>query len=392
MRSGKGKYAMTRAEFVRQLAASGLLTATGLPVACGGGDRPRPADAPRDGCSVAPVSFKGVNYDTGTSYAPPHLSRGYWSTELMTAEIERICGPLGCNAVHVFGSELARLADTARTALDRCLHVIVQPRRIDTPPSGQLAHLGELAEEAERLGQRFGRDAMTLDLGCELSIFMAGIIPGATFLDRASALMTATPAQHEEFNRSLNAHLEEARTVARARFGGRITYGSGMWERVDWNGFDLVGVDLYRDANNADTFVDDLRAYRQWQKPVVVLEFGCTTHEGADRKGAVGDDIVDWEAPRPTVTPGTVRSEETQAAYIVDLLGIFRAEGIVGAFVFELIEPSYPHSSQPQYDLDMASFGILKAVPADPEDPASPYTAAPKAAFDAVARFHAQTD
>lgn len=46
------------------------------------------------------------------------------------------------------------------------------------------AHLAAAATAAEELRQRYGRDA--LDVGCELTVFGSGTIPGDTYADRSA--------------------------------------------------------------------------------------------------------------------------------------------------------------------------------------------------------------
>jgi hypothetical protein len=58
-----------------------------------------------------------------------------------------------------------------------------------------------------------------------------------------------------------------------------------------------------------------------------------------------------------------VRDEEAQSRYVLDLLQIFEEEGIDGAFVFTFVSPSYPYSDDPMFDLDMASYSIVKTYP-----------------------------
>ncbi|MEZ4564748.1 MAG: hypothetical protein R2853_18615 [Thermomicrobiales bacterium] len=59
-----------------------------------------------------------------------------------------------------------------------------------------------------------------------------------------------------------------------------------------------------------------------------------------------------------------VRSERVQADAIRSLLEIYTAEHVHGAYVFTFIEPEMTCDPDPLYDLDMASFGIVKALPA----------------------------
>jgi len=73
-----------------------------------------------------------------------------------------------------------------------------------------------------------------------------------------------------------------------------------------------------------------------------------------------------------------------QQQYIAELLDAFLEHDVTGAFVFEFSEPSYPRSADPARDIDVASFGILAAEPAD--GVGRPYKLVPKAAFHEVSR------
>lgn len=134
---------------------------------------------------------------------------------------------------------------------------------------------------------------------------------------------------------------------------------------MDWSGFDYVGVDLYRDAYNRDTYEQRLRTYQSFGKPVVITEFGCCTYEGAEDAGGSGYDIIDWESDPPRLNGDYVRSEATQAETIAALLDLYETEGVHGAFVYTFVEPGQTWSPEPRYDLDMASFGVVKILPED---------------------------
>ena len=69
-----------------------------------------------------------------------------------------------------------------------------------------------------------------------------------------SAPPTSPSADFVRLGRDLNAFLADAVAAVRPAFGGPLTYSSGMWEDVDWGPFDMVGVDLYRDASNEATY------------------------------------------------------------------------------------------------------------------------------------------
>ncbi len=333
------------------------------------------------------LAVKGVSYETGTFYPEwDGLSRPDWDAETVERDLAAIRNDLHCTAVTLFGSEVARLVDGATMALDQGLAVWIQPRLFDAERDALLDHLTEVARKAERL-RADGAD-ITLNVGVELSLFSTGIIPGATFEERIPTLLE-TPDQLPVYNEALNDLLASATATARDVFSGPLTYGSGEWEAVDWSGFDIVGVDLYRGAYNRETYVDSLRSYHRFGKPVVITEFGCCTYEGAEDAGGSGYAIVDWEQDPPQLNGDYVRSEVTQAETIGDL---YEVEGIHGAFVYTFVEPQQTYSPDPRYDLDMASFGIVKVFP---EDSGQGYGATgywePKEAFRVITEHFAGT-
>lgn len=335
-----------------------------------------------------PLTLKGINYDVGTNYMPGYLSREIWHHELVEREIRVIRQELHCNTINIYGSDLGRLVECSTIALKNGLHVWLQPRLIDSSPEEMLAHLSALATAAEDLRSQYAN--VTLNLGCELSIFMSGLIPGRSFLQRATWLgrfwwlWMLLP----RFNKRLNDHLNKALMIARTHFNGQISYGSGIWESVRWNDFDLVGLNYYREASNQSTYISELRRFQRYGKPIVITEFGCCSFDGADKLGGSGDSIVNYTTPTPTLRRLVSRNEAVQADYIVDLLNIYQAEGIYGAFVFEFIEPSHPYSSDPHLDLDVASYGIVKVYSNSLDKPVSDVEWKPKQAFHALAKFY----
>jgi hypothetical protein len=314
-----------------------------------------------------------VNLDT---------DRDLWRHAYVRREIEAIADDLHCNGVFLLGHELGRLTEAAALAADKGLHVWFEPRQFDADADATIDFVSVVAEAAEEL--RADGAAVSLSLGVELTIFMSGLLPGADWSERGAALGTTDPAT---YNADLNAFLADALAQVRPLFGSDITYSSGPWEQVDWSDFDVVGVDMYRNADNAATFVDDVRALRDHGKPVVITEFGCCTFRGAEDLGGDGFNVVDWAARPPLVQEGLVRDEQVQARYIDELLDVFEAERLDGAFVYDFIEPGNPYDPDPRHDLDMAGFGLVKVLPEDDE---KAYAATghfePKAAFHTLGR------
>ncbi|MFD0855672.1 hypothetical protein ACFQ07_25750, partial [Actinomadura adrarensis] len=180
--------------------------------------------------------------------------------------------------------------------------------------------------------------------------------------------------------------LADALGTARGCFHGTVGYAAGGWEKVDWSGFDFIGVNLYRSGSDPGAYEKALRTLLDGaDKPVVITEFGCGAHIGADRRGPGSFLIVQWLAEQPRVKDGHVRDEQTQATYLGELIELYAAQGVHGCFVFTFAMPDFPHDPDPRHDLDMAGFGVVKA-PAG-----APWTWEPKEAFHEVARRYAST-
>jgi len=56
-----------------------------------------------------------------------------------------------------------------------------------------------------------------------------------------------------------------------------------------------------------------------------------------------------------------IRDEKAQADELAALLQIFEGLGVHGAFVFTFVAPSYPSTDDPMYDLDTASFSLVRS-------------------------------
>ncbi|MEV0778748.1 abortive infection protein [Streptomyces sp. NPDC050428] len=324
---------------------------------------------------AAPLVWKGVNYDTGTDYSGAGSAPAPWPDDVVRRHMALIRAELHANSVTLLGTDVDRLTAYADFAAEAGLHVWLQPRLIEGDADATLAYLATAAEAAERLRGRHG--AVDLNVGCELTVFASGLVPGDTYDERSAKL--ALPEwwpRMPEFSEKLNGFLARAVEVARARFGGRLTYGGALWEQVDWSEFDFVGQNYYRMAYNTEHYTDGLRAHLDHGKPLLITEFGCCAFEGGAAAGPTGYDIVDWSADPPVLNGPYVRAEQEQADYLTELLDLYEAHGVHGAYVYEFAT-SKPHSPDPARDLDMASFGLLKAVDGDWEQ---------KEAFRAVSR------
>ncbi|PSK96761.1 hypothetical protein CLV63_11058 [Murinocardiopsis flavida] len=336
------------------------------------------------------LTLKGINYDVGTEYTPGRTSRAVWRSDLVRDEMRSIAEELHCNAVCVYGTDLDRLAEAAETAQDHGLQVWLQPRLIEAASEPYLTHLDKAAVLAADLDRR--GSGTVLNVGCEMTIFTAGIMPGDDFEARTGLLSNPLGwIRFPLFNRRLNALLAQAAATARRHFAGTLTYSGALWEQVDWTPFDVVGLNYYRLAYNQRRYITGLRRHYRHGKPVAITEFGCGAHEGAAAKGPASHGIIDWTGERPALTdPPPPRDETVQAAYLADLISVYASEGLHGAFVFEFIEPYNPHDpDDPRHDLDRAGYGLVKVGAEDGPTPYSGGSRPTKSAFDAVARSYA---
>lgn len=327
--------------------------------------------------------IKGINYDVGTEFRPGELSRSAWNLVDVSRDMAVIHDDLGCNSVNVYGTELSRLEEAAGVALDHGLAVSFQPRSIDDDRDTARSFLRAAAGVASSILED---GDVTLNIGCEMSLFTRGFLPGRTFQRRMRYLVMAWPFL-SRVNRRLSSYLAEVAADARRDFAGHITYGAGSWEAIDWAPFDLVGMNLYRDRWNERTYMEDLRSLHTHAKPVVITEFGCATFEGAERRGGGGWTIVDFTSDPPRVRPGHQRSERAQADHLGEMLDLFHEEGVAGTYVFDFLAAGFPHRPEPELDLDMAGYGVVKVIPSTSTDSIMWER---KEAFEAVARRYRQ--
>ena len=329
-------------------------------------------------------SLRGMNYDAGTEYVAGTNTRQIWNLDDVARDMAVIASELHCNSVNIYGTDLDRIVSAAKIAQASGLHVSLQLRSIDLDRQATLDSIAAASQAAEALS---GGGAVTLNIGCEASLFTRGFLPGRSFLTRMKLLAVLWPLL-PIINRRLNAMLAKGVTAARQSFRGPVIYSAGVWEEIDWSPFDLVGVNLYRDPHNEGTYLRDLRGHLQREKPLIITEFGCCSFEGAERLGGGGWLAIDHSASPPRMKPGYVRSEEAQASLIDELLRTYITEGVHGAYVFDFLQAANPHEADPIRDLDMASYGIVRPEPARPGDGSIRW--ARKQAFQAVADAYAR--
>jgi hypothetical protein len=209
------------------------------------------------------VRIVGVNYDVGTPLA---TTRGTTRAEPGDAELERdlalVAGELGCTGVRISGADPGRLERAAAVALRHGLAVWLSPALHDLEADAALDVIAEVARAAERLrgaGPRVG-----VLVGCELSLFMRGFVPGDTLMERVSVFrrpwrLVPFMVREGSPKRRLDAFLRRSVTVVRGITDVPVSYASGTWEPVGWDAMDAVGIDHYLGRGGDEAYERTLR-------------------------------------------------------------------------------------------------------------------------------------
>jgi hypothetical protein len=337
-------------------------------------------------CESTAMRGKGIAYDTGL-YAGGESTRARFDADVVRREMRIIAIELHCTAVRITGDRPERIGMAAVAAAAAGLEVWFSPVGCDLT-TGQLAALfADCAERAERLRRSGAR--VVLVTGCELSLWSAGFLPGTAY-ERIQSLQSGSQQMHRamaSMPARLNEFLAETAEAARRRFGGPVSYASAPWEPVDWEPFDVVAIDAYRDASNASTFRDQLRRQLGHGKPLAITEFGCACYAGAADRGGMGWAIVDETSDPPRLDGDYVRDETEQVRYLRDLHQIFTEEGADLAFWFTFACYEFVHRSQPRQDLDLASYGVVRMLDTGPGTGYQGLGWEPKLAFTALAEL-----
>ncbi|MEU6914507.1 abortive phage infection protein [Streptomyces olindensis] len=371
-KGSRQEHGISRARFLAGAAAAGVAGAVGT----AGGARAAQARPGGRG-----LRRRGVVYTVGEGETPGTA----WSARRMRADVRAIRDDLHADTIDVTGDGVERLTATAAEAAERGLHVWLQPTLGDAPQRDILEHLAETGRFAERL-RRQGA-SVDLSVGCEFWLFVPGILPGETVLERIRNLQNGTVDWPRTMRRLADFTAKAART-GRSVFRGNLGYAAAQSiDDPDWSLFDIVGIDYYSHFEKRSDHVRELKRYLRPGKPLAITEFGTCAYVGAPEAGGMGWDVVDHDKEPPEIKGGLVRSERVQAAYVGDLLDVFASMGLYAAMVFEFVSADAPHRpDEPRLDLDMATYAITKAVEDRPDDPASGWHWEPKEAFHAVAR------
>lgn len=310
---------------------------------------------------------RGIHYDIGTTTIGGGSTRPALEPDLMEREIGDIATGLHADAIRITGGLTDRIATAAAIGTRHDLEVWLSPMLPNADEATTLSAIEASADDAEALRRAGHR--VVLVIGCESSVFMAGVLPGETHADRLGLLLDqdrlveAVTAAGIDPQARFAEFIELAVDRARRRFTGPLSYASGPWEQVDWSRFDIVGIDAYRDAGNRMTYLDQLRQRVAGGQPVVVTEVGCATYVGAADRGAMAWTAAESDDGRRRLRDGIRRDEDSQASELDELIATIETSGADGLFVYTYIAPSYPSDPEPGLDLDAASFALVRSWP-----------------------------
>ena len=283
------------------------------------------------------MRLKGVFYDVGRVMG--FNWRPDFNPKIVRRELEIIKNDLHCNAVRIGGLNIDRLMIASEAALDVGLEVWFSPEMWDKSPEKTLKYVTKAAAAAETLYRR-NPERLVFSVGSELTLFMQGIVPGRNLPARIKNPTFVSSIKTGGHNKPLNEFLAKANDSVRKVFHGKLTYSSLVWEDVDWELFDFVGVDHYRINRIEDTYIEMLKPSFSHNKPVEITEFGYSTHhggigsEGLLSSSGLGGNIIDDKSlflhqipvlgrfVRPHTKGVNVRDEQWQARKLVENLSV----------------------------------------------------------------------
>ncbi len=312
-----------------------------------------------------------MNYDVGR-ILQGRLTRTTFDPQVVHRELDIIKNDLHCNSVKIQSYDVNRLISAAEHALTLGLEVWLSPEIFEQGAEETFDYTVRAASEIEKkLREKWSDGKIVLSIGTELTLFMQGILEGKTLMERIGNPSIWQKIRSGTYNRSLNDYLKKISNAVRNVFHGEITYASvARIENVDWSIFDYVCIDAYRDKLIRNSFDEMLKRYFDFGKPVVVGEFGCCTYRGAEDRGGMGWDILDFSETLPRLKGNYVYDQATQAREVAEELAIFDSVGVYGAFVFTFVQPPIEMDERTmnfvrdlKIDLDTPTYSLVKSYP-----------------------------
>lgn len=345
---------------------------------------------------------KGVIYDVGVVMHGIDWRPDY-SPEVVRREMQIIAEDLHANAVKIRGRDIDRVIFAGGVAAELGMEVWLCPELWERPPNVTIAYLEAAARAAEQL-RRCWPDRVVLSVGTELTLFMRGIVSGRSLASRVRHLKRLSPAARNDT--PLRSFVNQAALAARRHFDGPLTYAALPFERVDWDRFNIVGVNRYWYQTDAERYIQALQPWLGLDKPFVISEMGFRTRTGADETGPAGPENIAVLSGllhglpgigalvrprlRPRVKVINERNEALQAASLTRQFEALDQAGVDGAFVWTFTFPLAVHHRDPRHDLDVDSFSLVKTLPKGEHGTAYPDLGwEPKQSFAAVAEYYA---
>lgn len=341
---------------------------------------------------------KGISYDVGREMYGDW--RPDFDPKIVHQELQIIKNDLHCNTIRICGKNISRLMITAEDALQQGLEVWLSPELWNKSPDVTLDYIVKAGKEMERLREKYP-EKLILSIGSEFTLFMQDIIKGRTVMKRLQNAFSGNFVREGKHNKPLNDYLSKVNKSVREVFHGSLTYASLLWEKVDWNLFDFVGVDHYRTTQIKDKYAEMLKPSFNFGKPVIITEFGYCTYKGAEDAGGRASFIIDIRSlvlhrvpligrfVQPRLKGTYIRDEVLQAREIVDQLTVLDNMNVEGVFIMTFVTPNNPYNDDPKYDLDMASYSLVKSYENGRHGTTYPdMTWEPKESFYAVADYY----
>jgi hypothetical protein len=324
-----------------------------------------------------------------------------YTPALMRRELDIIRAELNANAVRLAGRDPGRLMAAADYAASIGLNVWLGPELWNATPRRTLSYITATAAAAEPLFRRWP-DRLTFSVGNELTLFMRGIVPGRSLAHRSRLSRLRQVVLSGQG--TLRAFLAEAAASVRRVYSGPVSYSALPFERVDWDHFDVVGVNYYRQqALSTDQYLAKISQLQDTRKPVAITEFGFAACRDADNPkllstfNAAPLSLLGMQVPvvrrliRPRVRTVHPRDEQAQARLLVDQLQLLDQAGVDRAFVMSFSFPLATYNEDPSRDLDATALSIVRTLPHGQHGTAYPDVGwEPKEAFRALAHYYSR--
>lgn len=316
--------------------------------------------------------IKGINYNAGIEYAPSSPRAGKIDIDSLKKDLA-IIKDLGCNAIRMYGSHLDKLKLYSEEALKEGFELWISPRLINGNEKDTVSFVKESARLSEGLRKQYKN--VVLMVGNELFMDSIVIFNAPMIFNRAEYLqkyikytfiLKGKPDEKaekfiSESDKALKAFLAKLAKGARKYFHGKITYASMPWEKVDWDMFDIVSSNLYKNQWNSAYYGGELQKLKSYGKPAAITEVGICAYKGASKLGGSSHNIVNY--PERTIKEEIIRDEQEQADYLKELIKLYMKEKLYAAFIFDFKEEWKTYSHEPRKDLDLSSYGIVKVMP-----------------------------